>query len=121
MRSLQTIVRRHRASALGVEQRQHTRYSVPGGTRGEVRSPSEVDALQARVLNLSLGGAGLLLDSPCRPGDLLHIEFSRSTPNFTCTLLLCIVHCTQQRDGQYLMGGRFIDQLEPAELHLLIS
>jgi hypothetical protein len=120
MRSLQSIVRRHRTSVLGVEQRVNPRYHVPSDTRSEVSSPAGGYCLPARVLNLSLGGVGLIADDPFRVGELLQVEFSRTAPDFSCTLLVSVVHCTEQADGRYLVGGRFLDQLEPAELSLLI-
>ncbi len=120
MRSLQTIVRRHRTSLLGVQQRVHPRYCVPSDTRGAIRSPWGDFCMPARLLNLSLSGAGLLLDEPSPVGELLHVEFSRTEPDFTCTMLLRVVHCTEQTDGRFLIGGRFEDELEPSELRMLI-
>jgi hypothetical protein len=120
MQSLQSIVRRHRTAVLGVEQRAHPRYHVPSDTCGEVSSPPSTHPQPARVLNLSLGGVGLLVDTPFHAGELLQVEFSRTDPDFSCTLVVSVVHCTEQPDGRYLVGGRFVDQLEPGELRLLI-
>lgn len=121
MRSLQTIVRKHRTSVLGVEQRQHPRYDASPDTTGWVRSAAGEFSCAARVRDLSASGASLIVADAFRPGELLRIEFNRTQPDFSCTLLFRVVHCGERADGEFLIGGEFVGELEPAELQALIG
>lgn len=121
MRSLQTIVRKHRTSVLGVEQRLHPRHIVSPDTRGWLCSSAGDGSCTAKVRNLSAGGASLIVPDAFGPGELLRVEFIRSEPDFACTLLLRVVHCSERADGEFVIGGQFIGELEPAELHVLIG
>jgi hypothetical protein len=121
MRSLQTIVRKHRTSVLGVEQRLHPRHAASPETQGWIRTSVGDCSCAAKVRDLSAAGASLIVCDPFRPGELLRIEFSRSDPDFACTLLLRVVHCSERADGEFVIGGQFVGELEPAELNALIN
>src|SRR6516165_7506519 len=107
MRSLQTIVRKHHTAVLGVEQRIYPRYEAPDSTRGHIRSPSGDYSCPAKVNNLSLGGAALIVAEPFRSGELIQIEFTRMDPDYCCTLLLRVIHCTETSGAEFVVGGQF--------------
>ena len=119
MGSLQTIVRKHRTSILGVEQRIHPRHPVSPDTHGEVRSAAGAFSCPARVRDLSLSGVSFVVSDAFRPGELLYVEFIRSEPDFSCTLLMRVIRSAEQADGDFVVGGQFVGELDPVEMKLL--
>src|SRR5262249_36910078 len=79
------------------------------------------DALRwgARVKNLSAGGVNLMLCYPFKPGATLAVDLH--APSRAGTLLVKVVHVTDQADGTWLLGCEFATALSDAELNALLS
>ncbi len=75
---------------------------------------------QGEILNISLGGVGLLLRRRFERGAGLAIEIPETTTAPADTLLVKVVHATAKPDGQWLLGCMFVSPLGEDELHRLI-
>jgi hypothetical protein len=77
------------------------------------------DRHPARVLNLSLGGIGLLAERPVAAGALLNLELHGTDGPAHRTLLACVVHVSSRTDTEWVLGCSFIRELSEADLEAL--
>jgi len=93
-------------SATSVEQRRSPRIEILGHVKGQL----EASDIQARVLDINLGGFGLLTTRPFDVGTTHRFRFTMPDGQ-TATLAATTVHCDRRptRDGSelYLAGFRF--------------
>jgi hypothetical protein len=73
----------------------------------------------ARVLNISLGGIGLVADRPIAAGALLNLELHSADGRAERTLLACVVHVSSRSSGEWVLGCSFIRELSEADLAAL--
>lgn len=69
----------------------------------------------AKVRDLSLGGANLLVDQPLQPGQMLSVELPADQGN-VCTVLACVVRATPQAEGHWSLGCVFSRELNNDDL-----
>jgi hypothetical protein len=89
-------------------------------TRGRVLTDAADGALWARVLDLSVGGAGLLLTRSLTPGTPLVLEV-RDSHKLTHCLRGRVVHVAELQRGTYLTGSAFDPRLAPRDLEALLD
>lgn len=72
----------------------------------------------AKIQNISLGGLGLLLCYPFKPGTFLAVDLQVGQLA-SRTLLVRVVHVTDQADGTWSVGCEFAAPLNEEELAAL--
>ena len=83
----------------------------------EADLPGE-DRVPARVRDLSLGGANLLLDKAYRPGQILSVELpSPENPDRSFNLLACVVRASEEPTGRHSLGCIFSRELTEDDLY----
>jgi hypothetical protein len=105
---------------------------APGGDRrASVRHVCDQEALSrplelpdaiswgAKVHDVSRGGLGLLLCYPFKPGTFLAVDL-RCGQAASRTVLVRVVHATDQADGTWSVGCEFAAPLSDAELAALL-
>jgi cellulose synthase (UDP-forming) len=95
------------------DRRRHFRYPVREATRVEVLD-NENNWINAKILDLSLGGSGVLLDTMFH--ENIEVMKIRITPQSFDEITLPVDHVTFQRvrkDGKYLVGCAFPEDLGP--------
>ena len=72
----------------------------------------------AKVHDISRGGLGLLLCYPFKPGTFLAVDL-QSSRAVSRTLLVRVVHVTDQADGSWFVGCEFAAPLTEEEVAAL--
>jgi c-di-GMP-binding flagellar brake protein YcgR len=75
---------------------------------------------EARVLNISATGVGLLTLEPVEAGTLLSVDLTPDSGAETRTMLACVVHVNAQANGQFALGCNFIRELSEEDLQALV-
>ncbi len=70
----------------------------------------------ARVLNISVGGIGLLADRPVAAGAVLNLTLHGAEGQSERTLLACVVHVSRRPNSEWVLGCSFIRELSEADL-----
>jgi hypothetical protein len=97
------------------------RYAPRQETPCHLMALSDKDCWPARVLNLSTGGIGLVLETRLDLGRFVLVELVSASGLFSRLLLTRIVHLSNNVGGGYLLGGEFISQLPDGELRFLLA
>jgi c-di-GMP-binding flagellar brake protein YcgR len=112
-----TLLQRHQ----WIKRRQNPRYQCGPATPARVvdrRSPSP---RRGWVLNLSAGGAGLLLSEPLEADTLIVIHLRSAAHDRFLELPARVVHSTLQVNGDWLVGCEFAERLSADDLDALLS
>jgi c-di-GMP-binding flagellar brake protein YcgR len=96
------------------------RYQCPPATSGKVYCGEALEFQQAWVLDLSMGGMGLLLARPLQAGALLNIQIKILSPKKLFQLSARVVHATAQPNGDWLVGCEFDQKLTGEDLDALL-
>jgi hypothetical protein len=103
---------------------------VPLERRASVRHVCSVEAVSrplespdalcwgARVKDISAGGVSLMLCYPFKPGASLAVDLHAQSR--VGTLLVKVVHVSEQDDGTWLLGCEFAAPLSDTELKALL-
>src|SRR5262245_23900493 len=86
------------------DRRAAERFAVNPDTSCTFLSPVAEDFGPAKVLDVSMGGVGLLLARRVEPGALLAVGLTNPARGFTKTVLVRVAHVSP-RGGGYLVGG----------------
>lgn len=110
-------------------QAEKVKPAVPDGRRW-MRFPCAVETVcytcetipgerrRAQVVNISAGGAGLLLPCEFSTGTILRLELPVEMAPARL-LLLRVIHCVEQPSGGYSLGCEFADQIGAGEIQAL--
>ncbi|HYT88627.1 MAG TPA: PilZ domain-containing protein [Gemmataceae bacterium] len=74
----------------------------------------------AKVINLSASGVGLLVPRSIDNGALLSVELQAASGSFRRTMLACVVHVTAQPESEWALGCNFIRSLSDEDLQALL-
>jgi hypothetical protein len=85
-----------------------------------VKTP-ETPAAPAEVLNISAGGAALLVTAPVELGTLLNLELLDESGQFRLCLLACVVRLSGQGGLDWVLGCNLIRELSHRELTALLQ
>jgi hypothetical protein len=96
------------------------RYHCPPATLGRLFIANTYTSLTAWVQNLSLQGAGLLVNRAMEPDTWLTIELENNTHELCLEVTACVVHAKPQADGNWVVGCRFNRSLTRDELDGLL-
>jgi hypothetical protein len=70
----------------------------------------------ARVIDISSTGVGLLLGRRFEPGTLLAFRLEGRTEGQSFNAVVRVVHATRQAEGGWLLGCALLDPLDEAQL-----
>jgi hypothetical protein len=76
--------------------------------------------LKAAVLDISLGGAGLLLSARLERDTTVTLLFTRGRSRSPLAVLARVVYCTEQDRGASVLGCAFVQELTAAELRSVL-
>jgi hypothetical protein len=96
------------------------RFPVNKDTRCEFAAPVAEDLGPSRIQNVSTEGVGLLLTRRVEVGARLAVSVANPAKGLARTLLVQVVHVTQQAGGSYLVGGTLSTPLTYEELTALV-
>jgi len=96
------------------------RYKCGLATPGRVQLEGQ-EWQRVWLLNLSLGGAGLLVSRPLEPGLEVVVHLTASAQNLTYEVAARICHATQRPDGEWVVGCEFANQLTADQLEALLQ
>ena len=111
---------------------QRRKSPAPEDQRAWVRFPCRVKAAcqlvsgvpeppwPVEVLNISPSGIGLRVERPVETGALLSLDLQDVTGRVTTSMLACVVHVEEPRDGRRALGCNFIRELTDEELQALL-
>ncbi len=97
------------------------RYHCAPATPGAVLLPNKQEMQRAWVLNLSQGGAGLLLSRPLAAGQLLVIRMKSPANGQIYELPARVAHATSEPSGDWVVGCQLLTPLTPDELDSLLQ
>lgn len=83
-----------------------------------VTAPGEQCA--ARILNISAGGIGLLLPCQFEGGTLLLFKVPGSPAQAPQSMLVRVVRCIEQDNGDWFLGCEFVEKLSDDEVRALL-
>jgi hypothetical protein len=72
--------------------------------------------VSARVRDISLGGANLLVERPFEAGQMVTLELPQHTAEDKQTVLACVVRAERQSEGQWALGCVFSRELTDDDL-----
>jgi c-di-GMP-binding flagellar brake protein YcgR len=72
--------------------------------------------LSARIRNISIGGINLLSNRAFQPGQLVTVELPGTKEQSPCHVLACIVHCLEEKNGEWSLGCTFSRELSDDDL-----
>lgn len=103
------------STAMADDRRLWVRYATD--LRGQVQRADEKggERILAKVGDLSLGGANLVVDKRFETGQMLSLELPAQRGE-TRTVLACVVRVTPQRSGKWSLGCVFSRELDHGDL-----
>jgi PilZ domain len=81
-----------------------------------IRAAGAVEELPGWVHNLSVCGAGLLSARPFEPGVAITVLFINAAHTFALSATFKVVRCYRVVNGDYFLGGQFMQPLRYDEL-----
>jgi hypothetical protein len=111
-----TLLRKH----LKVRHRACERYRTRLATSGWLRVADGAESQFVWIRDLSLLGVGLVLAVRLEPGTSLAVRMRSTLQGRTVERPSRVVHCTQQADGEWIVGCEFASPLSPDELNDLL-
>lgn len=98
------------------ERRSSARSSPSGLIDCHLNLPGEDGPVRAYVNDLSLGGLSIVSEKVVPPSA--HLSVSLFNCSSTCVLTVCVELVRAQRlpSGQYLLGGKFLDEVNYEDL-----
>lgn len=97
-----------------MEKRAYPRFRITQVVSYQSGGFGEENFLSAEVVNLSVGGIGLLVKTALDPLSELFLMFSLPTPEGDY-MVRCegyVAHVTREPEGRYVVGAKFVD-LDP--------
>jgi hypothetical protein len=99
-------------ASVATERRLWVRY--PAAARTNVQSaedPVPQNRVSAKVRDISVGGANLLVDQRFDVGQMVSVELPRGQDAAPATVLACVVRAEPQTDGEWALGCVFSREL----------
>jgi hypothetical protein len=100
--------------------RAYVRYRCGPATSGRLMVVEGHEWQRAWIIDLSLGGAGLLLSRALEPGLSLVLHLRSTSQNKTYELPAHVAHASRQPDGDWVIGCEFEQQLTDDLLDTLL-
>jgi c-di-GMP-binding flagellar brake protein YcgR len=96
------------------------RYQCPPATVGKVFAEAREAFYRVWVLDLSKGGAGILLDRSLPAGQQITVQISSPT-NQKLEFPARVAHAREQSSGEWFVGLEFVRPLTEDEMDALLN
>jgi len=100
--------------------RASVRYQCAPATPGKICVGDCTEYQRVWVIDLALGGAGLLMSRPLECDTALIVRLHGLASQNVYDLPAHVVHANQQSDGDWLVGCQFTDKLSREQLDDLL-
>jgi hypothetical protein len=104
-----------------IKRRAEPRYQCGPATPGRVADRCGDSPRRVWVLNLSVGGAGLLVTQPLDADAHIVLHLRSAVKERFYELPARVVHSTKQVNGEWVVGCEFADKLNADDLEALLS
>lgn len=104
-----------------INRRGSVRYQCAPATVGKVFSGPREEYQRIWVLDLSKGGAGILLGRPLVSGQEIFIQISSPSNNQKLEFGARVAHVTEKVTGEWIVGLEFLRPLTDDELDALLE
>jgi c-di-GMP-binding flagellar brake protein YcgR len=101
--------------ALNPERRVWVRFPARTGAQVRPAAPEGSILIDAKVLDVSLGGVKLVVDRRLEPGSLISLELPGDDPT-AVSVLACVVRAEEQPNEKWVLGCNFSRELGAADL-----
>jgi c-di-GMP-binding flagellar brake protein YcgR len=102
------------------DQRQWKRFPALMTAHYQLVALDDARQYDAKVLDISATGVGLLVERDIENGTLLSVELHNAAGTAERTMLACIVHVTRQASSEWALGCNFIRSLSEEDLEALV-
>jgi hypothetical protein len=99
--------------------RRHERFICGPHTFGLLQASADTPLELTGIRNISRSGAGLLLHRRLEIGRCVVINIFNSRRNFATRVTCRVVYCEEHKDGFFVLGGAFAEELSPEEVQWL--
>jgi c-di-GMP-binding flagellar brake protein YcgR len=103
----------------GTDRRATVRYRCAPPNQCRAFFANSSKSIQAAVVDLSLGGIGLVLETYVEPGTLVGIEMSNGGAETIADLVANVTYATSLDDGRWRCGCEWLRPLTEEELQVL--
>jgi hypothetical protein len=100
-------------------QRRHERFPCGANTFGLIQATCDTPLELAGVRNISQSGAGLLFHRRLEAGRVVLLNLFNARRNFATRMTFRVIYCEEHKDGLFLLGGAFSQELSPEEVNWL--
>jgi PilZ domain len=100
------------------ERRAYVRYRCERPAVGRAFFSNTFKSLAAQIVDLSVGGIGLVLDQPLEAGTRLNVELDADTP---FEIVAEVKNSILQADGKWRCGCELVWKLSEDELRFLLK
>jgi hypothetical protein len=108
-----------RSDLRGLNRRARLRYRCSPPDTGRAFFANSSKSVDGAVIDLSLGGVGLILDSYVEPGTLVRIEMGDGGKETCADLVAHVSHATRLEDDSWRCGCEWVHPLTEEELQAL--
>jgi len=103
----------------GTERRKTTRYPCGRQTSGRVQTDQTSMFLEG-VLDLSRGGACLVVGSRLDLGTLVQLDLVNNLRNYNCQTAMQVLRVAEYPGDNFVVGGAFSTELTDADVRELV-
>lgn len=107
-------------SSASTNRRALVRYQCAPATVGRVLLTDKQEWQRAWLLDLSQGGAGVLLGRQVEAGKHVVLQIKSASSSKTYELPARVAHATCRPDGEWVVGLELLTRLTPDELDALL-
>lgn len=100
--------------------RAYVRYQCGPATPGRLKMIEGQEWQRVWVLDMSLGGVGLLLSRPLEIRQTMVLHLRSDSQKKTYQVSAHVAHVSRQADGDWIIGCEFEEQLTPELLDALL-
>jgi hypothetical protein len=99
--------------------RRHERFPCGPYTFGLLHANPYMPLELTGVRNVSQSGAGLIFHRRLEAGQAVTLNLFNARRNFATRVTLRVIYCDEHRDGLFLLGGAFSQEIGPEEVQWL--
>jgi hypothetical protein len=102
------------------ERRRSERFACAPGTLDCVIAGVGVEPWLVPVRNISSGGLNIVLRRKLEPGTIITVKLFNAARLFECDLRVRVIYNLEREDGDVLVGGAFLRELDRREVQGLL-
>lgn len=108
------------SSAPSRERRTAPRRQPSVGTVCRLTSSAGDSVGMGLVWNISTSGISMLLHERVEPGTMIRVDLMTQDESFSVPRQIQVRHISGLRTGDYIMGGQFLQPLDPDEMRRFV-